>query len=86
MLPAARTAERINVYGRTSSVIAGVNDPRIALERATNTRDYLVSRGVSAHRIQIASLPAGDFIAPASTRQGKAFNQRVAIEMIGTFY
>ena len=84
LLPAARTAERINIYGRTSAIVAGKNDPDIALKRAQHTKQLLTDHGVAPEKIQISSLAAGDFIAPTHTKEGNILNRRAAIEIINT--
>lgn len=86
LVPAAKAAERINVRGRTDSRTAGVDDAKIALGRAISARNYLVSNGVDGAKIKIFSLPAGDFLAPSATAQGKSLNRRVDIELINRRY
>ena len=68
--------------GRTDAVVPGADDPKIALGRALAARQYLVERGVSADKIKVFSLPAGDRIAPAGMEQGRALNRRVDIELV----
>lgn len=82
LIPAAQAAERINVRGRTDAVVPGPDDPKIALGRALAARQYLVERGVSADKIKVFSLAAGDRIAPAGMEQGRALNRRVDIELV----
>jgi outer membrane protein OmpA-like peptidoglycan-associated protein len=82
LIPAAKAAERVNVRGRTDSRAPGADDPKIALGRALAARQYLVDRGVDPAKVKVFSLPAGDFLAPASTAQGKALNRRVEIELV----
>jgi len=86
LVPAAKAAERINVRGRTDAKIAGNADPRIALGRALAARTFLVQQGVDAHKIKVFALPAGDFIAPAGTVEGRALNRRVEIELVNRRY
>jgi outer membrane protein OmpA-like peptidoglycan-associated protein len=82
LVPAARAAERIDIRGRTDARIAGTEDARIALGRALAARQFLVEQGVNGSKIRIASLAAGDFLAPARTDAGRALNRRVEIELV----
>ena len=82
LVPAAKAAERINVRGRTDSRVAGEADPKIALGRALAARKFLMDRGVDGAKIKVFALPAGDFIAPAGTAEGRALNRRVEIELV----
>ena len=82
LVPAAKAAKRINVRGRTDSHVAGEEDPKIALGRALAARKFLVDRGVDGAKIKVFALPAGDFIAPSGTTEGRALNRRVEIELV----
>jgi len=82
LLAAARGAERIIVRGRTDARVAGREDWRIARGRALAVRRFLVGHGVNGGRIQVYSLAAGDFLAPAETDEGRALNRRVEIELV----
>lgn len=82
LIPAAKAAERINVRGRTDSRIPGLDDPRIAMGRALAARQFLMEHGVDGDKIKVFAQPAGDFIAPADTAEGKALNRRVEIELV----
>lgn len=82
LVPAAKAAERINVRGRTDSRVAGDADPKIALGRALAARQFLMDRGVDGAKIKVFALPAGDFIAPSGTAEGRALNRRVEIELV----
>jgi outer membrane protein OmpA-like peptidoglycan-associated protein len=82
----ARAAERVNVRGRTDARVAGAADPRIALARALAARKYLVEQGVDGNKIRVFALPAGDFIAPVGTVEGRALNRRVEIELVNRRY
>ena len=81
-LEAAKHADRINIYGRTSSVVAGIHDPDIAINRAVNIKKHLVAHGVSDMRIHVASLAEGDFIVAPALKQAATYNRRAAIEII----
>lgn len=82
LVAAARVAERVNVRGRTDARVPGADDPRIALARAVAARTFLVERGVEPGKIRVFAQPAGDFIAPARSEQGRVLNRRVEIELV----
>jgi outer membrane protein OmpA-like peptidoglycan-associated protein len=82
LIPVALAADRIKLHGRTDSRIPGPDDPKIALGRALAARQYLLDHGVDGAKVEVSSLPAGDFLAPASTAHGRALNRRVEIEFM----
>ncbi|WEF31458.1 hypothetical protein [Pseudoduganella chitinolytica] len=82
LVAAAHAAERVNVRGRTDARVAGPDDPRIALARAVAARTFLIDSGVEPAKIRVFAQPAGDFIAPARSEQGRALNRRVEIELV----
>jgi outer membrane protein OmpA-like peptidoglycan-associated protein len=81
LVPVAKDAERINITGYTDSRIAGPFDSEIALNRAEAARDYLIDKGVKAEKINVFSQADGGFIVPNNTKQGRAINRRVEIEI-----
>jgi outer membrane protein OmpA-like peptidoglycan-associated protein len=81
LVPAAKDAERINITGYTDSRIAGPLDAEIALNRAEAARDYLIDKGVKAEKINVFSQADDGFIAPNNTKQGRAINRRIEIEI-----
>lgn len=81
-LDAAKHADRINIYGRTSAVVAGKKDARIARNRAANIKKFLVDNGIKEYRINVSSLAEGDFIVSPKLKGADALNRRAAIELI----
>ena len=51
LVPAAKSADRINLRGRTDSRVPGPADARIALGRAIAARKYLMDKGVDGSKI-----------------------------------
>lgn len=84
LVPAAKGADAINIRGRTDAKVAGGADARIAIGRAMSARRYLVDNGVSPDKIKISAQAAGDFIAPNLTKEARAANRRVEIELINS--
>lgn len=69
----------IDIIGHTDSTGSdAINDP-LSVARANATRDYLVSRGVSAQRISTAGRGEREPIASNDSEAGRAQNRRVEI-------
>ena len=77
----ARAAPLVLLRGRTDGAADSVAESRIARERASAMRDYLVAAGVDAARIRATYQPAGDHAANNSSSSGRGLNRRVEIEM-----
>jgi outer membrane protein OmpA-like peptidoglycan-associated protein len=70
---------QVAIIGHTdSSGSDAINNP-LSFDRANATRDYLVSRGVSAARIATDGRGSREPIADNSTPAGRAMNRRVEI-------
>lgn len=82
LVPAAKQAKKINLYGRTDSKVADEINDAIARGRAQSVRDFLVKHGVPANKIVVSSLAAGNFIAPSGSEEGRALNRRVTLELL----
>ncbi|GEM_PF-2460152 len=82
LLPAAKAADHINLRGHTDAKRAGPADPRIAHGRAMAARKYLIENGVPASKIAVSSQADGGFIALNTTKEGRALNRRVEIELV----
>lgn len=82
LIAAALAAQQINIEGHTDAYSEGPNDLGIALERARVTREFLIAHGVDGRKIRLAARPAGDFIVPLNTEQGRALNRRAEIELL----
>lgn len=78
----AKVADRITVHGHTDSKVAGSLDAKIAQGRAEAARKFLVDNGVPPAKITMQSTAEGDFIAPNVTKEGRALNRRVDIEIV----
>ena len=82
LLPIAKEATRINIYGRTDSKIPDEANKQIAEGRANEAKKFLVNHGVSENIIHTSSRASGDFIAPIGMEEGRRLNRRVTIEVI----
>ena len=77
----ARAAPLVLLRGRTDGTADSAAESRIARERASAVRDYLVASGVDAARIRATYQPAGDHAADNSSPSGRGLNRRVEIEV-----
>jgi len=70
---------RLMIVGHTDNTGSdAVNNP-LSVERAHSVRDYLVTRGVAAARVETAGRGEREPIADNSTEAGRAKNRRVEI-------
>jgi outer membrane protein OmpA-like peptidoglycan-associated protein len=76
-----RAANRIYLHGHTDAFVASEASTQLAIRRAIAVRDVLVSLKVEPERIRLFYRGAGNFAVNNSTREGKALNRRVEIEL-----
>ena len=70
---------RLMIVGHTDNTgSAAINNP-LSVERAQSVRDYLVTRGVAAPRIDTAGRADREPIADNASEAGRAKNRRVEI-------
>lgn len=82
LIESAKAADRINIEGHTDSRVAGAMDAKIAAGRANAARKFLVANGVQPEKIKVSSMAQGGFVAPNITKEGRALNRRVDIEIV----
>lgn len=75
----ALQAANIEIQGATDSYVADAPNQRVAYGRAYHARQLLVNAGVDAAKIRTRVFPAGHFVVPNDTPQGRAQNRRVHI-------
>lgn len=80
LLQAASQARFIEIRGRTDSNFDNPADRRIAEQRATRTKRFLISNGIPANKIKISYMSFGGFIADNKTAEGRSLNRRVEVE------
>lgn len=81
LIEEARSAPLVVLRGRTDGSMDSAAESRIARERATAVRDYLIGAGVDAARVRSTWQPAGDHAADNAAATGRAMNRRVEIEV-----
>lgn len=75
----ATQAATIEIQGATDSYVADLPNQQVAYLRAYHARQLLVNAGVEAAKIRTRVFPAGHFVVPNDTPQGRAQNRRVHI-------
>lgn len=77
----AKNSPLVLLRGRTDGTTDAPAESRIARERATAVRDYLVAAGVDPARIRATYQPVGDHVADNGSNTGRGLNRRVEIEL-----
>lgn len=78
----AEQATEISVTGYTDSTVPSTASSTLAKGRAIAARQYLMSKGIDPAKIAIAYKPSGGFVMDNSTKDGRAENRRVEIELL----
>ncbi len=73
---------RIELQGHTDSTGLPVHNIRLSGERAMVCRNYLISKGVEPHRIEISAHGGSKPIADNSTPEGRRKNRRVELVVL----
>jgi len=81
---AAINLEVIIVVGHTDSIGSDAYNQRLSLRRAAAVKDYLVGKGIAANRVTAEGKGEKQPVADNRTRQGRAKNRRVEIEVVGS--
>lgn len=76
--------EVIIAVGHTDSIGAAAYNERLALRRANAVKAYIQSKGIEPNRIYVEGKGEKQPVADNKTREGRAKNRRVEIEVVGT--
>lgn len=76
--------EVIIAIGHTDSIGSDAYNKKLSLRRANAVKAYLVSKGIEANRIYTEGKGESQPIADNKTKEGRAKNRRVEIEVVGS--
>ncbi len=76
--------EVIIAVGHTDSIGTKAYNEKLSVRRADAVKAYLVSKGIEANRIQTEGKGETQPIADNKTKEGRAKNRRVEIEVVGS--
>lgn len=76
--------EVVIAVGHTDSTGPSSYNQRLSVRRAEAVKSYLVSKGVEANRVYTEGKGESQPVADNKTREGRAQNRRVEIEVVGT--
>ena len=76
--------EVIVATGHTDSVGPDAYNMKLSLRRAEAVKNYLTEKGIPAEAIYVEGKGESDPIATNKTKEGRAQNRRVEVEVVGT--
>src|SRR6185503_3007344 len=76
--------EVVIAIGHADSVGSDAYNQRLSVRRAESVKAYLVSKGIEANRVYTEGKGEKQPVADNKTKEGRAKNRRVEIEVIGT--
>ena len=76
--------ETLIAVGHTDSIGSEQYNQGLSERRANSVKNYLVSKGIAADRVYTEGKGETSPIADNATREGRAQNRRVEIEIVGT--
>ena len=72
---------KIYIYGHADSLGTDKYNLDLSLKRAETVKNYLINSGISTQSLEIKALGETDPIADNTTREGRAKNRRVFLEL-----
>ena len=79
----AVNVETIVATGHTDSVGTDAYNQGLSVRRANTVKAYLVSKGVAAERVLVEGKGETQPVASNATKDGRAQNRRVVVEVVG---
>lgn len=76
--------ETIIAVGHTDSIGSDAYNQKLSERRAASVKQYLVSRGIDTNRVYTEGKGEKQPVATNATREGRAQNRRVEIEIVGS--
>ena len=76
--------EVIIAVGHTDSVGSDAYNQKLSVRRAESVKAYLVSKGIEKNRVYTEGKGEKQPVADNKTKEGRAKNRRVEIEVVGT--
>lgn len=70
---------RVQVRGYTDSIGSDAYNLRLSIRRAETVKNYLVSKGVAASRLEVEGFGESNPVASNDTEEGRAQNRRVEL-------
>jgi OOP family OmpA-OmpF porin len=74
----------IIAVGHTDSIGTDAYNQRLSVRRAEAVKAYLVSKGIERNRVYTEGKGEKQPVADNRTKEGRAKNRRVEIEVVGT--
>jgi len=76
--------EVVIAIGHTDSIGSSDYNQKLSVRRANAVKAYLVSKGIEANRIYTEGKGMNQPVASNKTKEGRAKNRRVELEVVGT--
>jgi OOP family OmpA-OmpF porin len=78
------TLEVVIAVGHTDAIGTVAYNQKLSVRRANAVKQYLVSKGIEQNRVYVEGKGKSQPVADNKTKEGRAKNRRVEIEVVGT--